>query len=75
MIDSILVNILLCQFSNCSLIKVVMILTEDMPGQGSKLKKSSGRLLATNWRNIVARCKFLVASSYKVNDAAHSQGL
>ena len=74
MIDSILVNILLCQFSNCSLIKVVMILTEDMPGQGSKLKKSSGRLLATNWRNIVARCKFLVASSYNVNDAARSQG-
>ena len=32
--------------------------------QGSKLKKSSGRLLATNWRNIVARCKFLVASLY-----------
>ena len=42
--------------------------------QGSKLKKSSGRLLATNWTNIVARCKFLVASSYNVNDAAHSQG-
>ena len=33
--------------------------------QGSKLKKSSGRLLATNWRNIVA-------SLYNVNDAAHS---
>ena len=32
--------------------------------QGSKLKKSSGRLLATNWRNVVARCKFLVASLY-----------
>ena len=30
--------------------------------QGSKLKKSSGRLLANNRRNIVARCKFLVAS-------------
>ena len=30
--------------------------------QGSKLKKSSGRLVATNLRNIVARCKFLVAS-------------
>ena len=30
--------------------------------QGSKLKKSSGRLVATNRRNIVARCKFLVAS-------------
>ena len=42
--------------------------------QGSKLKKSSGRLLATNWRNIVARCKFLVASLYGVNDTAHSQG-
>ena len=42
--------------------------------QGSKLKKSSGRLLATNWRNIVAKCKFLVASLYNVNDAAHSQG-
>ena len=41
--------------------------------QGSKLKKSSGRLLATNWRNIVARCKFLVAGFYNVNDAA--QGL
>ena len=40
--------------------------------QGSKLKKSSGRLLATNWRNIVARRKFLVASLYNVNDAAHS---
>ena len=26
--------------------------------QGSKLKKSLGRLLATNWRNIVARCEF-----------------
>ena len=42
--------------------------------QGSKLKKSTGRLLATNWRNIVARCKFLVASSYNVNDAARSEG-
>ena len=30
--------------------------------QGSKLKKSSGHLLATNRRNVVARCKFLVAS-------------
>ena len=35
--------------------------------QGSKLEKSSGRLLATNWRNIVA-------SLYNVNDATHSQG-
>ena len=42
--------------------------------QGSKLEKSSGRLLATNWRNIVASCKFLVASLYNVNDATHSQG-
>ena len=42
--------------------------------QGSKLKKSSGRLLATNWRNIVAKCKFLVASLCNGNDAAHSQG-
>ena len=47
--------------------------TVSLP-QGSKLKKSSGRLLATNWRNIVARCKFLVTSSYNVNDAARSQG-
>ena len=43
--------------------------------QGSKLKKWSGHLLAINWRNVVARCKFLVASFYNVNDAAHSQGL
>ena len=40
--------------------------------QGSKLKKFSGCLLATNCRSIVARCKFLVASLYNVNDAAHS---
>ena len=39
---------------------------------GWKLKKSLGCLLATNWRNIVARCKFKVASLYNVNDAAHS---
>jgi len=38
--------------------------------QGSKLKNFSGRLLVTNWRNIVARCKFLVASLYNVNYAA-----
>ena len=42
-----------------------------LPCQGSKLEKFSGRLLATNWRNIVAKCKFLVASLYNVNDAAH----
>ena len=40
--------------------------------QSSKLKKSSGRLLATNWRNIVTRYKFLDTSLYNVNDAAHS---
>ena len=39
--------------------------------QGSKLKKSSIRLLTTNCRNIVARCKFLVGSLYNVNDTAH----
>ena len=36
--------------------------------QGSKLKKWLGRLLATNWRNIVARCKFSVASFYNQNN-------
>ena len=46
----------------------------NMLSQGSKLKKSSGCLLATNWRNIVTRCKFLVPSLYHVNDTAHSQG-
>ena len=40
--------------------------------QGSKLRKSSGHLLATYWRNIVARCKFLVASLYIANDAAYN---
>ena len=40
--------------------------------QCSKLKKSSGHLLATNWRNIVGRCKFLVASLYILNDAANT---
>ena len=39
---------------------------------GLKIKNPSGHLLATNWTNIVARCKFLVASLYNVNDAAHS---
>ena len=28
----------------------------------------------TNWRNIVASCKFLVATLYNVNDTAQSQG-
>ena len=40
--------------------------------KGSKLKKSSGYLLATNWRNIVNRCKFLVASLCIVNDVTYS---
>ena len=40
----------------------------EMSLQGSKLKKSLGRLLATNWRNIVARCKFSVASLYNQNN-------
>ena len=40
---------------------------------GLEIKKSSGCLLTNNWRNIVARCKFLVSSFYNVNDAA--QGL
>ena len=40
------------------------LLRKHTETQGSKLKKSLGRLLATNWRNLVARCKFLVASLY-----------
>ena len=40
--------------------------------QGSKLKKSSSRLLATNWRNIVTRCKFLVTSLCNVNESHSS---
>ena len=47
------------------------IIVGNMVIQGSKLKKSQGRLLATNRRNIVARCRFLVASLQNVNDAAH----
>ena len=39
---------------------------------GLEIKKSSGHLLVTNWRNIVARCKFLVTSLYNINDAAYS---
>ena len=31
-------------------------------------KKPLGRLLATNWRNTVARCKFSVASLYNQNN-------
>ena len=30
--------------------------------------------MATNQRNIVTRCKFLVASLFNVNDAAHRTG-
>ena len=41
---------------------------------GLEIKKSSGRLLTINWRNIVAKCKLLVVSLYNVNGAAHSQG-
>ena len=39
-----------------------------LKSQGSKLKKSLGRLLATNWRNIVAKCKFSVANFYNQNN-------
>ena len=35
-------------------------------------KKTSGRLLVTNWKNIVARCRFLVPSLNNLNDTAHS---
>ena len=35
---------------------------------GLEIKKSLGHLLATNWRNLVARCKFLVASLYNQNN-------
>jgi len=44
------------------------IMGERMLLQGSKLKKSLGCLLATSWRNIVARSKFLVPSLYKQNN-------
>ena len=41
--------------------------------QGSNLKKSSVCLLTKNWRNMVARCKFVVASLYlMLSDAVHS---
>ena len=39
---------------------------------GLEIKKSSGRLLAINWGNIVPRYKVLVASLYNVNESAHS---
>ena len=44
--------------------------TKSLSWSGLEIKKI---LRWTNWRNIVARCKFLVASLYNVNDAAHSQ--
>ena len=53
--------------SSCTMVEI-----RRHPPQGSKLKKSSVRLMATNWRNIVARCKFLLASLYNVYDTAHS---
>ena len=37
-----------------------------------KIKKSSGHLLVTNWRNIVTRYKFLVTSFHNVNYTTHS---
>ena len=44
------------------------------PCAGLKIKKILRLPFVTNWRNIVARFKFLVASLYNVNDAAHRQG-
>ena len=38
--------------------KIIAKLDNHFIPQGSKLKKSLGGLLATNWRNIVARCEF-----------------
>ena len=37
-------------------------------------KKSLGRLLASNWRNLVARCKFLVASLYNQKNVNFGAG-
>ena len=65
-----------CDFGEFELLaKKVSFLSRTLQciKQGLKLTKFSGRLFATTWRNIVARCKFLVASLYSVNDAA--QGL
>ena len=39
---------------------------------GLKIKKIFRSPFGDYWRNIVTRCKFLVASLYNVNDAAHS---
>ena len=62
-----------CDFGEFELLaKKVSFLSRTLQciKQGLKLTKFSGRLFATTWRNIVARCKFLVASLYSVNDAA-----
>ena len=45
-----------------------LLLTKFEPMQGSKLKKLLSRLLATNWRILVARCKFQVASLCNLNN-------
>ena len=44
------------------IVLILVVISSGYCLQGSKLKKSSSRLLATNWRKIVARCKVLVAS-------------
>ena len=65
-----------CNFGEFELLaKKVSFLSRTLQciKQGLKLTKFSGRLFATTWRNKVARCKFLVASLYRVNDA--DQGL
>ena len=49
-----------------------LLVTNTKKFQGSKLKKSSGRLLAINWRNVVTKCKLLVASLDNVNATTHS---
>ena len=73
MIVGVEISILPCGTCSADLKLHVPVLNHT--SQGSKLKKSSGRLLATNWRNVVARYKFLVASLYDVNEAAHSISL
>ena len=49
-----------CSWADCVIVLSPRVLI--VTAQGSKLKKSSSRLLATNWRKIVARCKVLVTS-------------
>ena len=44
------------------IVLILVVISSGYCLQGSKLKKSSSRLLATNGRKIVARCKVLVAS-------------